>query len=170
LGVRAIPRWLGPRRSSTDAHPLLRKHLPVWKRGAGPLHNLSDGLPALRWSLAWIVNEPFGEQKAATLDGVAAPRRGISLGKTAQLSGRRRQRRRCGLTFHQRSSLDKFHGEEMHAVGLLHREHGDNVGWLRAATARASRRKRLRNSGSRAMAAGRTLSATSRPSLVSAAR
>ena len=43
-------------------------------------------------------------------------------------------------------------------------------GWLSAAMARASRWKRARRSGSRATSGGRTLSATSRPSLVSVAR
>jgi hypothetical protein len=43
-------------------------------------------------------------------------------------------------------------------------------GWLRAATARASRSKRARRAGSCAVSAGRTFSATSRPSRVSRAR
>jgi len=42
--------------------------------------------------------------------------------------------------------------------------------WLKAATARASRSKRFRRSGSRAKASGRTLTATSRPRRVSRAR
>jgi hypothetical protein len=44
------------------------------------------------------------------------------------------------------------------------------LGWLSAATARASRSKRARRAGSESRSAGSTLMATSRPSFASVAR
>ena len=66
--------------------------------------------------------------------------------------------------------VDVLHGEEVDAVGFLHREDGDDVGMVEAATIEASRRKRSSRSGLELRWGGRILIATSRPSLVSRAR